>query len=64
MWYVLPIADKCPTCSGVTPWRTGTYANLNGATIDLSYSAFSLLFNGRDATTDGGVFDVDYELID
>ncbi|KAI5795017.1 hypothetical protein EDC01DRAFT_653734 [Geopyxis carbonaria] len=51
------IVDTCPTCSGVAGGVTGQWANFNGATIDLSESAFTQLFNGETS----GVFDVSYE---
>lgn len=61
-WYRLPVADNCPTCSGVSPLRTGLYANMNGATIDLSYTAHMLLFGSE--TGQEGVFDVEWEWMD
>ncbi|KAJ9093442.1 hypothetical protein QFC20_007124 [Naganishia adeliensis] len=50
------VVDTCPSCTGPRPNFVSTYANLNGATIDLDDFTFQTLFEGE--TT--GAFDVEY----
>jgi hypothetical protein len=50
------VVDTCPSCTGPRPNFVSTYANLNGATIDLDLFTFQALFEGE--TT--GSFDVEY----
>jgi hypothetical protein len=51
------IVDACPSCTGPRPNFVSTYANLNGATIDLDLHTFQALFEGE---TEGS-FDVEYK---
>lgn len=54
------VVDACPSCTGPRPNFVSTYANLNGATIDLDLHAFQALFGGE---TEGS-FDVEYKPLD
>lgn len=51
------VVDACPSRTGPRPNFVSTYANLNGATIDLDLFTFQALFGGQTE----GVFDVEYK---